>query len=309
MLSNPNRMKIILNFACIYLVWGSTYLAIKYAILGNPPFLIIGLRFLLGSTILFLIGRAKKESYLKWIDVKIAALSGVLLVLGNALVAFAEKDTSSSLVAVVVGSMPAWIMLFNWKFFSGSKPQVRQVTGVVISLTGVLFLTLSKAGSSGEGSLISWITLALSLVSWAFGTLIQRKAVSKESLFTFSGVQLGIGGVVLLLGWMLLGDTGQTHLRDMSMISILAGLYLALVGTVLAFTSYLWLNRNVEPTTASTYALVNPVVAVWLGWLIADETITSQTLMFSVIVIAGVYWVIFKPKPKAVLEIKVSRSA
>lgn len=290
------RWKIILNFACIYLVWGSTYLAIKYAIVGFPPFFMASVRFVFASLILYVMSRARREKPLHKVDFKIAALSGTLLVLANALVCLAETDLPSGLVAVVCGTLPIWIMLLNWQVFEGVPPQFRQVAGIFLSLVGIFLLTQSQAVAGSSGTLISWLALATATVSWAFGTLIQRKSSEKNSLFRFSSVQMSVGAVCMLVIWSVFEGVDSFKPEAVTFSSVMALIYLILFGSVAAFSSYLWLNRHGEPTIVSTYALVNPVVAIWLGWLFMSEPVTLTTVLFTLLVILGIYFVVMKKK-------------
>lgn len=290
------RGQIVLNFACIYIVWGSTYLAIKYAIAAIPPFLMASSRFVIASLILFAISKIRKEVSLKKSDIQFAVVSGTMLVLANGMVCYAEKTISSGMAAVVVGTMPVWIMIFNWQFFQGQKPRLRQFIGILISLVGILFLTQSESQHSGRSSLFTWMVLLASVLIWTLGALFQRKMVNKVSIFKFSSIQLGSGGLIMLLLSPLLDGSSEFAINQISTSALLAVLYLILFGTVAAFTSFVWLNHHVDPTVVSTYALVNPVVAVWLGWLFANESVTMSTLLYSLVVLVGLYLVVIKPR-------------
>lgn len=296
--ASVSRWKIILNFACIYLVWGSTYLAIKYAVIGFTPFFMAFLRFMFASAILWTISSFKKEKKLSFADFKIAALSGTLLVFANALVCLAETDLPSGLVAVFVGTLPIWIMLLSWYFFNGLKPQLRQVLGIAISLMGIFFLTKSQFVQGQYGHVITWVALCLAVLSWAVGTLLQRKSKEKNSLFRFSSVQMSVGALAMFLIWFMYEGPDSFVIEKVPMVSVWALMYLIVFGSVAAFSSFLWLNRNGEPTVVSTYALVNPLVALWLGWLFADEVATLSTVIFSCVVVVGISLVVLKKKTR-----------
>ena len=298
----PSGKKIILNLFGIYLIWGSTFLAIKYGIESFPPFLLAGIRFLFASAILFAISYFRGEPGLSRDDLKVAAISGPLLVLGNALVCVAEKSISSGMTAVAVGTIPAWLMLLNWKFFKGNRPRLRQFVGIFIALSGILLLTRSHTDENGVISITAWIALCMSILSWAFGTLIQRQATQKYSLFRFSSTQLGLGGILMLLAWGIFGSPASFDPQSITTVSVFALFYLAILGSVVGFTSYFWLSQNVDTTLVSTYAFVNPVVAVWLGWLIAGETVTLSTFICSAIALSGLYFVAIQPKQRKVVQ-------
>ena len=292
MLNRAHNFKILLNFCCVCGIWGSTFLAVKYAIVGIPPFVVTALRYLLASLVLFAISRMRGESRLEGNHLRLATISGVLLSIGNALVCYSAVSLPTGLVAVVIGSLPAWIVLLDCLFFGGKAPLWTQLAGICLSLVGVGALTRSHSQHLETTSLLIWVALFSSVFVWALGTLFQRKAALGNSIFLFSAVQSVSGG--LLIGVTTVWDHSLFFAWDQIPASaVLAVLYLALAGTVAAATSYVWLNQNADPRLVSTYALITPVVAVWLGWLFAGETITKATLANSLMVIAGVALIAF----------------
>lgn len=289
------KTKVRLNFAAVYLIWGSTYMAIKHGVADIPPFLMASIRYFAASLILLGLSRFRKENALSASDFKIASLSGILLVLGNALVCFSEEVLPSGLVAVIVGTMPVWITLINWYFFRGSRPKLRQFLGITMALSGILFLMSSQSTLFVTNDYLHYFALGCSLIIWAVGTLVQRKSSKETPLLAFSGLQLGVGALFLFALWWFVQGPQSFEWARLQASSVLAVLYLCLFGSVLASTSYLWLNRNVDPTVVSTYALVNPVVAVWLGWIFMGEHVGALTLLYSSVVIVGLYFVLIKP--------------
>ncbi len=287
MLDGSRNSKIAFNFCCICLIWGSTFLAVKYAIETIPPFVVTALRYVMASLVLAMISKMRKETWLTAANLRLAAISGFLLSLGNALVCYSVTSLPTGLVAVVIGSLPAWIILFDWQLFRGKPPQWGQVAGIVLSLIGVGALTSSHSEHLDMRNLLVWIALFSSIGVWAMGTLVQRQASVRGSIFLFSSVQSLVGGV--MIGATTTWDGSLAFPWDqITTSSVLALLYLTLVGTVAAGTSYVWLSQNAEPRLVSTYALITPVVAVWLGWLVAGEAVTGSTLSNSMIVLAGV---------------------
>jgi len=295
-MSSRRLFTILICFFCIYIIWGSTYLAIKYALPSFPPFFLAGLRFVMGGLILTVLGRARREPGVSWRDFKIGAFSGILMAFGNALVCLTEESFASGLVAVIVGTLPAWIMLLNWQFFGGLRPVVHQFLGLALSLFGVVLLTRNEAGHSDLTSLVAWSAISVAVLSWTLGTLIQRRAHSRDALFTFVGGQLGCGGLALLAIWLCVNGPSSFHPERVTPQSVWAIVYLAVFGSVIAFTAYLWLNREVEPALVSTYALANPVVAVWLGWLFLGESLTKMTLVSSLFVILGLTLILVRDR-------------
>jgi drug/metabolite transporter (DMT)-like permease len=286
--------KVVLNFLLVYLIWGSTYLAIKVGVEDFPPLYMAAVRFLIAGSLLFGIGKLRKETKLEPADRKLALISGSLLVLANGLVCVAETRLASGLTAMIIGTIPAWITLIHWKFFGGNRPRLKQALGILIAICGIAFLAGNDSQGNGENHYWAVLTLISSVIFWSFGTLIQRKAGNLRNIFSFSGTQLS-GGCVLItiLALVFEGPHAVAHLHFGSR-SVFAFFYLVVFGSLIAFSSYLWLSRNVHPTKVSTYAVVNPLVAVWMGWIFANEPITSGTLIASVLIIAGIYFVIFE---------------
>ena len=287
MLDGGRNSKIAINFCCICIIWGSTFLAVKYAIESIPPFVVTALRYVMASIALGLISRLRNENWLTAANLKLAAISGFLLSLGNALVCYSVTSLPTGLVAVVIGSLPAWIILFDWQLFRGKPPQWGQVAGIVLSLIGVGALTSSHSEHLDMRNLLVWFALFSSIGVWAMGTLIQRQASVRNSIFLFSAVQSLVGG--LMIGATTAWDGSLAFpWEQVTMSSVLALAYLTLAGTVAAGTSYVWLSQNADPRLVSTYALITPVVAVWLGWLVVGEAVTASTLSNSMIVLIGV---------------------
>lgn len=296
---------VILNFLSVYLVWGSTYLAIKYAVVSFPPLLMASARFLLASALMYGLGMLMKESNLLPQDKKIAGRSGLLLVLGNGLVCVAEISIPSGLAAIIIGTSPISIMLLNWFFFERVAPTLKQFIGIVISFVGIVFLTKGETHGASHNQIIGIVALIVAVVSWSIGSLMQRTGGKLQNIFKFSAYQLFVGSFLVgILGVL----TGELKVFDVSKINqegVIAFFYLVLFGSALAFSSYIWLTRNVDPQKVATYAVVNPVVAVWLGWVIADERIDFNTILFSLLVLVGLYFVIFsKPVDKKMAQSK-----
>lgn len=288
---------VILNFLSVYIVWGSTYLAIKYAVFSFPPLLMASMRFFLAALVMFLIGKLRKEDKLLPPDKKIAGISGILLVFGNGLVCIAEMTIPSGFAAIIIGTTPIFIMLLNWFAFEKVSPNLRQVFGIVVSFMGIILLTKGDANANAN-QITGIILLLFAVLSWAIGTLMQRRAGKLRNIFTFSGFQLLIGSVAVGVLALIMGEHSQFEMAKVNMTGIMAVLYLIFFGSAIGFSSYIWLSRNVEPTKVATYAVVNPVVAVWLGWAIAGEKFNFDTLVYSLIVLIGLYFVIFKRKGK-----------
>lgn len=305
--ASSDRFKILFNFFAVYVIWGSTYLGIKFAIESFPPFLLAGLRYLFAGLILLAFGRLKREAWISRRDLAIASLSGFLLVMANALVCYAEERLATGIIAIVIGTMPGWIMLLNWKFFDRVKPTLRQAGGLVVALIGITLLSKNELSGGANDSIVSWLAIGLSMLSWALGTLIQRRSGSTGSFFIYSSAQLSMGGALLLITLLFFPGTLALDVNAITPRALGAFVYLTLFGSVIAFTSYLWLSRRVSPTVVSTYALVNPVVAMLLGVAFANETVSLKTLFYSVFIVFGLYFVLIKKKAPTLATAEPSR--
>lgn len=288
--------RIVLCFTAIYLIWGSTYLAIKHAIDAIPPFLMSGCRFLLASSVLFAIGLVRRERFPSRAQRRLAMVSGVLLVLANALVGFAEQHISTGRASVIVGTVPVWIIMFQWAFFKGVRPTAKQILGIGTALAGILLLTSAPQGAA-QSSLIGIGVLLGSVMFWSLGTLIQRQAAVTGNFFAFASLQLFCGGLVIALSGLFFERPDVAIFASLEWGAVLAFLYLVIFGSVVAFSAYVWLSMHVEPAKVSTYALVNPLVAVWLGWLFNDEPVYLTMIFSSVLILSGLYLVLFKKVP------------
>lgn len=297
--SSSNQTRIILCFAAIYIIWGSTYLAIVHAIASIPPFLMSGTRMLLAAAILFGIGLVKKEQMPARPVRRVAYASGTLLVLANALVCLAEKWVSTGLASVIVGTVPVWIIVFQWLFFKGLRPTGKQVLGVGAALLGILLLT-SDSTSTSPAETLGMAVLFSSVIIWSFGTLIQRKAPKGFGLFMFTGLQLSCGGLFVFILSLIFEKPQLSMLSTIQWEAAVALLYLVIFGSVIAFSAYLWLSMHVEPSKVATYALVNPLVAVWLGWLFNREPVYMTMVFSSILIVSGLYFVLFKKTPALV---------
>lgn len=284
---------VILCFACIYLFWGGTFLAIKFAIVEVPPITLSGVRFALAGAILLAIGRLRREPALQSGHFKMAALSGSLLVFANSMVCVAEQWLSSGTAAIIVGSIPVWIMLVNWFSFDRVRPTARQVFGIVLALLAIALLTRGQSVGGGPGATHGVLAIIVALVCWTYGTLLQRRAGALKSVFTFSGAQLFTGGLLTWIAGAVIGPPFTRSLTDLGWPVVVSFIYLVVFGSVIAFTAYLWLSSHVSPSKVSTYAVVNPLVAVWLGWWLADERLDLPMILLSLQVLVGLGLVVF----------------
>lgn len=281
-------------FAAVYIFWGSTYLAIKYAIETLPPFLMAGTRFVVAGGILLLIARFSKDyEKPKAAHWKTSFIVGTLLLLfGNGGVVFAEKYISSSLAALLVATEPFWVVLLSWLWLGKSRPNLKTVAGLFLGFVGVWFLIGgqpahdTEAGSSMQ--FFSAIAIIVAAMAWATGSIYGLRAPVPKSAIQTSGMQMFSGGIVLFVVSLLSGEMFRFDISQVSSNSVFGLIYLIIFGSLIGFTAYSWLLKNAQPSIVATYAYINPVVAVFLGWLIANETFTTQMLIGAGIIVGSV---------------------
>ena len=308
---NPNaslRIKIIGAFAAVYIIWGSTYLAIHYAIETIPPLLMAGSRFLTAGIILFIWARIKGAGLPNFADFKKATFIGALLLLGgNGMVVLAERSVPSGLTALLIATEPLMIVLLEWFRKGGIRPAGRASIGLLTGLAGVAFLIgPSNLSSVSNVDLFGAMLLMFASLSWAFGSLYASRAHSHASPLMNAAVQMVMGGAFLLIVGSAVGETHGFILSNITFSSIISEAYLIVFGSLVGYTCYSWMLRVVKPSLASTYAYVNPVVAVFLGWLIAGEQLSVKTIIAAAIILAGVILILSQKKKEPEPETMVA---
>lgn len=298
-LDTPPRALILLAFAAVYLIWGSTYLAIRFAIETMPPLMMSGTRHLVAGGILmlglrcFTPDRFKKGSLREWRDAGIVGI--LLLVCGNGGVAWAEQYVPSGIAALIVAVVPLWMIVFEWLRPGGQRPGLLTTVGLVLGFSGVWVL-VQPSGNAGLSTSVAWgyAVLALASCLWAAGSIYSRHAKTSGSPFLTISRQMISGGTVLLLLGFFTGETRSLELSAISLHSWLALFYLTILGSLIGFSSYVWLMKASTPAKVSTYAYVNPAIAVFLGWALGGETLSVSLLLGASIVLVSVILVLQK---------------
>lgn len=292
---NKKLVIMIAAFAAIYLLWGSTYLAIKYAIETFPPFIMAGTRFVFAGAVLLLIASRSADFEIpKAVHWRTSLIVGTLLLLGgNGGVVLAQQYISSSLAALLVAVEPFFVILLSWLWLKKGRPNLLTTIGLVIGFVGVALLVTGQTTNGGilNGGMSQWLgTFAVigAALSWAAGSIYGLKApVPKSSLLT-AGLQMISGGTMLMLVSLIRGEWWAFDPSAISSRSWAAVGYLILFGSLVGFTAYSWLLKNADPSKVATYAYVNPVVAVLLGWGVAGESLTLQMMIGAAIVVVSV---------------------
>jgi len=308
--SSRKLLILVAAFAAIYIFWGSTYLAIKYAIETLPPFLMAGSRFFIAGSILFVWAWLSKDYETpKWEHWRTSIIVGTLLLLGgNGCVVFAEHYIPSSLAALLVATEPFWIVILSWLWLKGGRPNRKVVLGLLIGFAGVWMLVSGRAAGTFEATGWSqWIAIVAVLfggLSWAAGSIYGlRGSVPKSSILT-SGMQMLSGSVSLLLVGTIRGEWSTFDPSAVSSNSLFGLGYLIVFGSLVSFTAYSWLLKNARPSMVATYAYVNPVIAVILGWLIAGEAMTAQMLFGAGIVVGSVVLITSQNREEPAVEVE-----
>ena len=301
----PKRFQILLAFASLYLIWGSTYLAILFAIRSIPPLLMAGTRFLLAGIILYSAARLRGAPPSSRADWRTALIVGAcLLVGGNGGVTLSEQYVSSGIAALLVATVPIYIALLSWLFGMSKKPGAITIAGLAGGFVGVGILigpalSLSKTGESPHAWIGMTILLCSSLI-WSAGSLYSRVAKNAPSPFLAAGQQMLCGGTLLVIAGIATGELRRFDLSQITAQSWGAFIYLVLIGGIIGYASYAWLLRYCEPAKVATYAYVNPIVAVFLGTAFAGETLSLRTVLGATLIIGSVALIItaqqFLPK-------------
>ena len=285
--TSPSMLQVMVALGAVYVIWGSTYLAIRFAIETIPPFLLAGPRYLPAGSLLYAWSRlrgAPRPAPVHW---RSAFLLGALLLLaGNGGVVWAELHVSSGLVALLISTEPLWIVLFVWLRSRQERPGPRVIAGLLLGFVGLTILV--KPGSGGGINLLSAGVVLVASMSWAYGSLYGQRAKLPASPLLSTGMQMLAGGSLLMAAGLVTGEPARFTLAQVSTKSLLALAYLIVFGAVVAFTAYVWLLKVASPVLVSTYAYVNPLVAVFLGWALAGEPITRGTLMAAAVILTGV---------------------
>jgi drug/metabolite transporter (DMT)-like permease len=288
--SHASRAQIIAAFASIYIIWGSTYLAIRYADQTMPPFVMAGMRFLVSGALLYAWSRyrgAQRPTRRHWRNAVIAG--GFLLLGGNGAVVWAEQFVPSGLTALLVSILPFWLVIIEWVRPPRSRPHGAVLVGLILGFIGIVVL-VGPSDLAGHGDVrpIGALVLILGSLSWAIGSFYSRDAELPESGLLTTGMEMLGGGVLLLVVGALAGELSQFDVHRISAASAAGLIYLITFGSLLGFTSYIWLLDKVSPARLGTYAYVNPVVAVILGWAIAGERLSIRTGVAAAIVVCAV---------------------
>ena len=288
-----HRTRMVLAFATIYLIWGSTYLAIIFAIRSIPPFLMAGARFLLAGAGLYLYarlrgGRRPTRSQWGW-----AALLGALFFLiGNGVVVYVEQFMASGLTALLIAMVSVWTALLEWARPGGSRPTAPVLAGIILGFLGVALLVAPSQLGGEHVNPVGAALLMCSSFGWALASVLSRTADLPRDIALTSGMEMLTGGIWLTLASLLTGDWRNFSAAALTAESVLAFLFLLVFGSLVAFTCFAWLLQVTTASKVATAGYVNPMVAVLLGWAILGESLSPRSIIASVIIVASVALII-----------------
>jgi drug/metabolite transporter (DMT)-like permease len=286
----PSRGRIFAAFAAIYVIWGSTYLAIAIAIQTAPPFLMAGVRFVIAGLLLYAWMRmrgAARPTMANWGAA--AVVGGLLLLGGNGAVVWAEQRVPSGIAALMVATLPVWLVMMDWIRPNGTRPNGLVLAGLAMGLLGVgVLIGPATLAGGGRIDVLGAMVLMFGSICWAAGSLYSKQAPLPKSTALGMAMQMLAGGALLFVAGSVAGEWGELDIGAISAASTGAILYLIVFGSLIGFTAYMWLLRVVPPARVATYAYVNPVVAVLLGWAVLGEPISTRTLIAAAIIIGAV---------------------
>jgi drug/metabolite transporter (DMT)-like permease len=295
------QAKVIAAFAALYVIWGSTYLAIRIVIESLPPFFMAGTRFVLAGAILYILTRVRGPSHATKSDWRKAFVVGGLMLLGgHGAVVWAEQWAPSGLTSLLVGTVPLWIALLDW-VWNRTRPSIMAVAGLMIGFAGVALLVggVQSLGASSVDFAVAAVVVFGAFL-WANGSLYSRSTERSDSQFLATALEMVAGGLLLLAASFVTGEYTRVRMDLVTARSMVAWIYLVVFGSLVGFTSYIWLLKVSAPARVSTYAYVNPIVAMFLGWALASEPITIRNVVAAAVILAAVVVITtFQTKKKA----------
>lgn len=288
-------IRVFAAFAGIYVIWGTTYLAIAIAIQTLPPFISGAARFLLAGALMYAWLRFRNPRPFAQINLPMAALTGLLLTgIGNGFVAWAQQGIPSGIAALIITAMPVTVLVLDWAFFSKRAPTWQAMFGTAIAVAGVVTIVMHAHSLSGEARLFYLLALVAAVIAWSLGTLVQKRAARSDNVLGFTCAQMLFGGVFQVVMSFVGGEWASFDPAVVTLSSVLAVVYLIVFGSIIGLNCYLWLLTRVPASKVTTYALVNPVIALILGALILHEQITALAVIATVLVLGGVALVLFQ---------------
>jgi drug/metabolite transporter (DMT)-like permease len=288
------KSKTWLALLSIYIIWGSTYLAILFVVETIPPFISAGIRFLISGAVLFVWRRLARDPMPTRIQWRSAAIVGVLLLLGgNGLLSWSEQHIPSGIAALLIGTVPLWLVLIEALRPGGTKAGWQAILGLAIGFAGIVVLIgpAEFTGNTQQYDLLGILVCLIAAFIWSFGSIYSRSSDLPESALMTTGMEMLAGSAGLFIVATLTGEWQRFSISNVSQKSLSGLIYLIIIGSLIGFVSYAWLLRNAPIPLVATYAYVNPLVAILLGSLFANEQLTPRTILAALIIIGSVVFI------------------
>ena len=286
-----NPALILLAFFAIYVIWGSTYLLNKIAVMELPAFMLAGLRFVIAGILIFVIARIMGISIsVSWRQLRNSTIAGFLfLSFGNGVVVWALKYVDSGFAALEISAQPLLVLILM-RILQGKKIKTMSVIGVILGSVGIYLLVSQKQIISQEGSVLGMILIFMAMLSWGYGSLFVAKADLPPNYFVNTAYQMLMGGAIMLFFSLIIGEEWTSPLGWTGEVQ-LAMILLVIFGSIVAFTAFNYLLLVVSPEKVATSTYVNPIIALILGWYFLNEQITMQSVIAAIVLLTGVYFI------------------
>jgi drug/metabolite transporter (DMT)-like permease len=291
-------LSVLAAFAGIYIIWGTTYLAIAFAVHTMPPFISGVARFALAGLLMYAWLRARNPHPFAGVNIPMMALTGVLLSgIGNGFVLWAQQGIPSGIAALIVASVPVLVLIFDWAFFSKRAPTKQALFGIAVAIAGVATIVMHTRTLSGNAQPMYVLAMLVATTGWSIGTLVQKRAATQATVLSFTCGQMLFGAAAQLLLSLVTGEWSRFDPAAISWQGVVAIAYLVVFGSIIGLNCYLWLLTRVAAPKVATYALVNPVVALVLGAVVLGERVTLLAMIAAVMVLVGVALIVFQDLP------------
>jgi drug/metabolite transporter (DMT)-like permease len=291
-------LSVLAAFAGIYIIWGTTYLAIAFAVHTMPPFISGVARFALAGLLMYGWLRARNPHPFAGVNVPMMALTGVLLSgIGNGFVLWAQQGIPSGIAALIVASVPVLVLIFDWAFFSKRAPTKQALFGIAVAIAGVATIVMHTRTLAGNAQPMYVLAMLVATTGWSIGTLVQKRAATQATVLSFTCGQMLFGAAAQLLLSLVTGEWSRFDPAAISWQGVVAILYLVVFGSIIGLNCYLWLLTRVAAPKVATYALVNPVVALVLGAVVLGERVTLLAMVAAAMVLVGVALIVFQDLP------------
>jgi len=287
--ARPSRIALLLAFFVIYVVWGSTYLAIRYAVETIPPLLVVAIRQGVAGSAIFawVYWRGYRPTMREW---RASLVLGIFyFVISHGLLHWAETIVPSGLAALLIASEPIWIAILSAAILREERLTLKTVAGLVLGIVGVGLLMRAETGAGHGKVLLGSLAIVISAITWSCGVIYSRSPALPKNPVARAGMAAMTGAVVLLLASVVGGEVAHAHVQSFSARSIWALVYLIVFGTIVAFTTYTWLLDHCSPTLVSTHTYVNPIIAVLLGWGLAGEALNRRVVVAGMVTLTAVF--------------------